>query len=96
MKYSSTSVGFALNISSVSGDGPVAVNGTVQEGQNSAELEPEQPQHGSPGSTAATSTKISLADRNQTYRGRASDLFRGTLFRLSTPILFRSKRSLAR
>ena len=70
----------ALTISrdtSVSEDGPIAVNGTVQEGQNLAELEPEQPQYESPGA-AAYSTKSSLAYRNETFRSRASDIFRGT------------------
>jgi hypothetical protein len=64
----------AITISNVSGNGRVAVNGTVQEGQNSAELESQQPQHDSP-RAAAFSPKNSLV---YTYRGRASDIFRGT------------------
>ena len=66
----------ALTISSVSR--VVAVNGTVQEGQNSAEFESQQPHHDSPGAAASLSTKSSLAYRNETYRARASDIFRGT------------------
>ena len=68
----------ALTISSVSEDGPVAANGTVQEGQNSAELESQQPQHDDSPGAATHSTKSPLAYRSETYRSRASDIFRGT------------------
>ena len=68
----------ALTISSVPGDGPVAVNGTTQEEQDdSAELESEQPQPDSPGA-AAPSPKSFLPYRNEAYHGRSSDIFRGT------------------
>jgi hypothetical protein len=67
----------ALNISRHTGsDGPVAVNGTDQGGPSSAELE-LQPQHDSPGSMAF-SMQSPVAYRSETFRSRASDIFRGT------------------
>ena len=79
----------ALTISGVSGDGPVAVNGGVPEEEeeeeeeveveerDSASLESQQAQHYDSPSAPAFSPKGTLF-RNVTYRGRASDLFRGT------------------
>ena len=67
----------ALNISRHTGpDGPVAVNGTDQGGPTSAELE-LQPQYDSPG-RMAFSMQSPVAYRNETFRTRASDIFRGT------------------
>ena len=74
----------AITIAGVSGDGPVAVNGTVPEEEEdvdddreSAELESIQAQHYDSPVSPAFSPKGTLF-RNVTYRGRASDLFRGT------------------
>jgi len=69
----------ALTIAGVAGDGPVAVNGTVQEEHDSAELEeePQEPEHYDSHEAPAFSPKGTLFG-NVTYRGRASDLFRGT------------------